>query len=144
MRNSRSLRRPQTRRSQAGMTLIEIIVVIVLIGGVLALVGNQVFKNQDRANFRLAEVQVKKVASNIETYNSDVGEYPRSLDDLITDPGVSGWLGPYGSTSDLKDPWKKSLEYNTPGEDGPFDLKSLGKDGRPGGGNVDADIVYKQ
>lgn len=126
------------------MTLIEIIIVIVLIGGVLAVVGSQVFGNKDKANHKLAGIQVQKVAANIESYNSDVGEYPRTLEDLTTDPQINGWLGPYGSTKDLKDPFNKPLQYAVPGENSDFDLISYGKDGQPGGSSVDADIKYEQ
>ena len=142
MRNARQLRRPPSRIAQAGMTLIEIIVVIVLIGGVIAVVGSQVLSNSDKAKHKLTGVQVQTVGTNIEQYNGDVGEYPQKLEDLIEDPGISGWLGPYGSAKDLKDQFGKSLEYRTPGEDGPFDLLSYGKDGKPGGSSVDADIPY--
>lgn len=144
MRNSRSLRRPPSRLAQAGMTLIEIIVVIVLIGGVLAVVGSQIFSNSDKAKHRLTGVQVGQIAASIESYNNDVGEYPSRLEDLTDDPGRSGWLGPYGKESDLKDQWGKPFEYTVPGQDGPFDLKSYGKDGKPGGSSIDADIVYGQ
>jgi general secretion pathway protein G len=144
MRDSRSSRRPASRRSQRGMTLIEIMIVIVLIGGILAVVGGQIFKNKDNANHRLAAIQVQKVAASIEQYNSDVGEYPRTLDDLINDPQINGWLGPYGSTKDLKDPFNKPLHYTIPGENSEFDLISYGKDGQPGGSSVDADVKYEQ
>jgi len=142
MRSSRPFRRSAPRRSQAGMTLIEIIIVIVLIGGVLAVVGSQVMGNKDKANHKLAKLQVEKVAANVEQYNSDVGEYPRSLEDLVNDPQINGWLGPYGNEKDLKDPFNKPLHYAAPGEDGPFDLISYGKDGQPGGSSVDADIRF--
>ena len=144
MRNPRPFRRPAPRRSQAGMTLIEIIIVIVLIGGVLAVVGSSVFSNKDKANHRLAGIQIDKVAASIEQYNSDVGEYPRTLDDLISDPQLNGWLGPYGSAKDLKDPFNNPLQYSVPGQDGDFDLISYGKDKQPGGSSVDADIRYGQ
>lgn len=144
MRNSRPFRRPAPRRSQAGMTLIEIIIVIVLIGGVLAVVGNQVFKNRDTANYRLAGIQIQKVGASIEQYNSDVGEYPRTLEDLTTDPQLNGWLGPYGDAKDLKDPFNNQLQYAVPGQDGDFDLISYGKDKQPGGSSIDADIRYGQ
>lgn len=144
MRNPRPFRRSAPRRSQAGMTLIEIIIVIVLIGGVLAVVGSQVFSNKDKANHRLAGIQIDKVAASIEQYNSDVGEYPRTLDDLISDPQLNGWLGPYGSAKDLKDPFNNQLQYSVPGQDGDFDLISYGKDKQPGGSSVDADIRYGQ
>ena len=125
------------------MTLIEIIVVIVLIGAVLGLVGGKIFQNKDRASWNLTKTQIQTVAANIEQYNSDVGEYPRTLTDLMTDPQINGWLGPYGKTTDLKDQFKKPLQYTTPGENGPFDLVSYGKDGKPGGSAVDADITYE-
>lgn len=148
MRDSRNFRRspPRTasRRAQVGMTLIEIIIVIVLIGGILAVIGGTIFSNKDKANYKLAKIQVEKVAASIEQYNSDVGEYPRGLEDLVTDPQMDGWLGPYGSKKDLKDPFNKPLQYAVPGEDGPFDLISYGKDGQPGGSSVDADIKYEQ
>lgn len=144
MRNPRPFRRPAPRRSQAGMTLIEIIIVIVLIGGVLAVIGNQVFSNKDKANHKLAGIQVDKVAASIEQYNSDVGEYPRTLEDLTTDPQLNGWLGPYGKAKDLKDPFNNQLQYAVPGQDSDFDLISYGKDKQPGGSSVDADIRYGQ
>jgi general secretion pathway protein G len=139
---SRRARAP--RRAQAGMTLIEIMIVIVLIGGVLAVIGSNVIGNKDKANHKLAKIQIEKVAATIEQYNSDVGEYPRTLDDLVTDPQINGWLGPYGNAKDLKDPFNKPLQYAVPGESGDFDLISYGKDGQPGGSSVDADIKYGQ
>ena len=145
MRDFRSSRqRSITRRAQAGMTLIEIMIVIVLIGGVLAVIGSNVIGNKDKANHKLAKIQIEKVAATIEQYNSDVGEYPRTLDDLITDPQTNGWLGPYGNAKDLKDPFNKPLQYTVPGENGDFDLISYGKDGQPGGSSVNADIKYEQ
>ena len=144
MRDSHFTRRSASRHSQRGMTLIEIMIVIVLIGGILAVVGGAIFNNKDKANFKLAKIQVEKVAANIEQYNSDVGEYPRTLDDLISDPQIDGWLGPYGSARDLKDPFNKALQYTVPGENGEFDLISYGKDGQPGGSSVAADIKYEQ
>ena len=144
MRDSHFTRRSASRHSQRGMTLIEIMIVIVLIGGILAVVGGAIFNNKDKANFKLAKIQVEKVAANIEQYNSDVGEYPRTLEDLTNDPQIDGWLGPYGSARDLKDPFNKALQYTVPGENGEFDLSSYGKDGQPGGSSVAADIKYEQ
>jgi general secretion pathway protein G len=144
MRDSRSSRRSASRRSQRGMTLIEIMVVIVLIGGILAVVGGQIFKNKANADHRLAETQIQTVAAQIEQYNSDVGEYPRSLEDLVKDPQINGWLGPYIKANQLKDPFNRPLHYTVPGENSEFDLISYGKDGQPGGSSVDADVKYEQ
>jgi len=126
------------------MTLIEIIIVIVLIGAVLAVIGGTIFSNSDKAKYKLAKTQLTQVAAQIEQYNSDVGDYPRALDDLVNDPQANGWLGPYIKKEQLKDPFNHPLQYATPGENGPFDLISYGKDGKPGGSSVDADIHYEQ
>lgn len=140
----RSTRRYSPRHSQAGMTLIEIIIVIVLIGAVLAVVGSQIFKSSDQAKWKLTKTQIEQVAARIEQYNADVGDYPRSLEDLVTDPQANGWLGPYVRKDQIKDQFNHPLQYAVPGENGPFDLISYGKDGRPGGSAVDADIRYEQ
>ena len=144
MRHARPFRRPAPRRSQAGMTLIEIIIVIVLIGAVMAVIGGTIFSNSDKAKYKLAKTQLNQVAAQIEQYNSDVGDYPRSLEDLVTDPQANGWLGPYAKKEQLKDPFNHPLQYSAPGENGPFDLISYGKDGKPGGTSVDADLHYEQ
>lgn len=139
----RSMTRAPSKGAQRGMTLIEIIVVIVLIGGVLVVIGGQIFSNKDRAEAKLAKIQVDKVAANINMFEMDTGSFPGELDDLVSDPGVSGWLGPYSKESELKDPWGNAFDYRMPGDSGPFDLISLGKDGQPGGSSVDADIHHE-
>jgi general secretion pathway protein G len=141
MRNPRHIRLPNSRRSQLGMTLIEIVIVIVLIGGILAVVGTSVINNSNKAKYKLTTVQVDKLGAAVESYNSDVGEYPRTLEDLSKDPEINGWLGPYADKKDLNDQWKKPFQYRVPGENGPFELISYGKDGKPGGTSVDADII---
>ena len=67
---------------------------------------------------------------------------PAELDDLVTDPGAIGWLGPYARDPELNDPWNEPIRYTVPGESGPFGLLSLGADRQPGGTSVDADIAY--
>ncbi|KFN43191.1 type II secretion system major pseudopilin GspG [Arenimonas oryziterrae] len=141
--NPRFTHSPSPRRER-GMSLLELVVVIVLIGGVLAVVGGKIIANRDRANAKLADTQLKSLAGTIEGYQSDVGQYPDSLEQLITAPAnATGWLGPYVTKKeDLQDPWHRPIEYRKPGDnDAPFELKSLGVDGKPGGDGVDKDIV---
>lgn len=129
---------------QKGMTLLEIIIVLVLIGLVLTLVGNRVLGGADKGKFKLAQAQVQTLAGKIESYQLDTNALPASLGDLVVQPsGVSGWLGPYAKAVELKDPWGRELEYRTPGENGAFDLISLGADGQPGGTSYNADIKYE-
>lgn len=143
MTNRRSLRSPSAAR-QAGMSLLEIIIVIVLIGAVLTLVGSRVLGGADRGKANLAKSQIQTLAGKIENFQLDTGKLPSKLDELVTQPaGSSGWLGPYAKPAELNDPWGHPIEYRAPGEGQPFDLVSYGKDGRPGGSSYDGDIKYE-
>ena len=129
---------------QRGFSLMEIIIVTILIGGIVAFAASQILGGGDRANYRLAEAQLQTLAQKIDQYRMDTGKLPGSLQDLVTQPANStGWLGPYAKASDLVDPWKTPLEYRVPGDGRPFDLVSLGADSTAGGQSVDADIRYE-
>lgn len=143
MRNRRPTRSPAPRALQRGMSLIEIIIVIVLIGIVLTFVGSRILGGADRAKANLAKSQVQTLAQKVEQYQMDTGKLPTSLGDLAAQPqGATGWLGPYAKDNELKDPWGNPIAYKAPGEDGkPFDLTILGKDGKPGGTSYDGDIT---
>ena len=126
------------------MSLIEIIIVIVLIGGILAVVGPRVFGGSERGKAKLAAIQVNTIGNKISDYQTDTGLLPNSLQDLVSNDGnVPGWLGPYVKEGDLNDQWGNPLEYRKPGEAGPFDLASLGADGKAGGDSTDADIKFE-
>lgn len=127
--------------SQAGFSLIEIIIVVTLIALVAAFVANKVLGQGDRAKVRLATAQVQTLAEKVQQFEMDTGGLPASLEDLVKAPGdAAGWLGPYAKASELKDPWNHPYIYTVPGEGKPFELVSLGADGQPGGSSVDADI----
>lgn len=130
---------------QRGMSLIEIIIVIVLIGVVLTFVGSRILGGADRAKANLAKSQVQTVAGKIEQFEMDTGRKPAALQELVSQPAsASGWLGPYAKDAELKDPWGNPLHYRAPGEDGrAFDLVALGKDGKPGGTSYDGDIRHE-
>lgn len=143
MRRSRSF--PGSPRSaQAGFSLIEIIIVTVLIGGIVAFAASRILGGGDKAKFKLAQAQVQTLAEKVQSYQMDTGNLPTSLNDLITQPGgASNWLGPYAKEADLKDPWGTPIEYKVPGDNKPFDLVSLGADKQAGGDSVKGDIKYE-
>ena len=144
MRNIRSMTHSPSAAMQRGMSLIEIIIVIVLIGAVLTFVGSRVLGGADRAKVNLAKSQVQTMAGKVEAFQMDTGRLPSALDELVTQPGdATGWLGPYAKAAELKDPWGHAIEYRTPGDGRDFDLVVLGKDGKVGGSSTDADIVYE-
>jgi len=130
--------------AQAGFSLIEIIIVVVLIGGIVAFAANKIFGGQDRAKVNLAKAQVQTLAEKVQQFEMDTGRLPGALEDLVKAPGgASGWLGPYAKESELRDPWNHPYVYAAPGEGRAFDLSSLGKDGQAGGDSVDADIKFE-
>ena len=144
MRMTRRFPRPPRRTAQAGFSLIEIILVVVLIGGIVAFAASRILGGGDRARYNLAKSQVQTLAEKVQQYQSDTGTLPPSLDALVTAPGdAAGWLGPYAKPAELKDPWGHAFVYRAPGEGQAFDLVSLGADGQPGGSSVDADIKYQ-
>ena len=147
MRHPRLKQRAQPRLAasalQRGMSLIEIIIVIVLIGGILALVGSRLVGGKGRADYNLAKTQVGIVSGKVDSYQIDTGRYPTTLMELVQSD-APGWLGPYAKDNEVKDPWGTAFEYRVPGTDGkPFDLVSLGADRKPGGTSTDADITHE-
>lgn len=144
MRRSRSLIRSPSSAAQAGMSLLEIIIVIVLIGAVLTLVGTRVLGGQDRGKANLAKAQIQTLAGKVENFQLDTGTLPARLEDLVSQPSdARGWLGPYAKPTELKDPWGREIQYRAPGEGQPFELISLGRDGQVGGESFDADIRFE-
>lgn len=133
-------RNHKSPRHVGGFSLVEIMIVIVLIGGILALVTNRVMNSQAQANVRLTGVQLTTLAGKIDQFRADTGKLPESLEQMVTSPGLPGWLGPYAKAEELRDPWGTAIEYRRPGTNGPYELVSLGADAAAGGDSVDADI----
>jgi len=130
------------RAAQGGFSLIEIILVVVLIGGIVAFAATRILGGGDRAKVNLAKAQVQTLAEKVQQYESDTGTLPDSLAALVSSD-APGWLGPYAKEAELKDPWNHAFEYRVPGDDQPFSLVSFGKDGEAGGTSVDADIAFE-
>ena len=118
-------------RGQQGMTLIEIMVVIVIIGIMGSALAVGVFGMLGDARQDTARAQVNTIGSVIEAYEARNGEYPDSLDSMTE--GKRAKL----KKSNLKDPWKQDLIYSADGEG--FTLCSAGDDKRQG---TEDDVCY--
>jgi general secretion pathway protein G len=134
------------RRQQAGFTLIEIMVVMVIIGLLMALVGPNLIGRSEKAKVQAAQMQIERLGTVLDTFRLDVGRYPTTqegLQVLVQRPmGVDRWDGPYLNKGVPKDPWDRPYLYRSPGEAGrPYDLYSLGADGAPGGTDNNRDIT---
>jgi len=134
------------RRSTAGFTLIEMMVVLVIIGLLMALVGPRFIRQEEKAKVKSARAQIELLGTALDTFRLDVGRYPSSqegLQSLRQRPfGADRWDGPYLKKDVPKDPWDHPYYYRSPGESGrPYDLYSLGADGSPGGDGDNRDVT---
>lgn len=131
--------------SDAGVTLVEMMVVIVIIGLVTAIVVINVLPSQDTARVEKARADLRVIEQALELYRLDHSRYPAmdlGLDALLNppeQPGVSGAREAYIRRLP-NDPWGRPYEYVVPGERGTYDLYTLGADAQEGGEGVDADI----
>ena len=133
---------PRSRR-QRGFTILEIVIVFILLAGIMAFVGPKIFEQMGRAKSQEARIQMQHLAGQIEIYKLEVGKYPENLQALVKQPpGVDKWNGPYVKENDLKDAWGNDYRYTVLGTSKPFDLVSLGADGREGGEGENRDIQY--
>jgi general secretion pathway protein G len=135
------MKRHRTFRGERGFTLMEIIIVFVLIGGLLAWVVPKIYEQSDAAKAREAKLRIQTMVGNIELYRLEIGKYPENLQALVKQPpGVDKWNGPYTREEQLKDAWGNDYRYTVPGQGKPFDLISLGADGKEGGEGANKDI----
>jgi general secretion pathway protein G len=143
----RTSRRDRSRNaSEAGFTLVEILVVITIIGLIMGLVGPRVLNYLSESKVKAAHIQIQSFASALDLYYLDAGRYPSSgegLAALVQRPGgTQSWNGPYlkGGTVP-NDPWGHPYVYRSPGDHGPFDIVSYGADGQEGGTGTAADVT---
>ncbi|MEM7426930.1 MAG: type II secretion system major pseudopilin GspG [Pseudomonadota bacterium] len=134
------------RRSQAGFSLLELLVVIGILALLATLVGPRLIGYFSKAKSQTAQIQISNIGSAVELYFLDIGRYPPQepgLAALVSQPsGVSKWSGPYLKKKDgLTDPWGRPYLYRFPGENGEFDIYTLGRDGQQGGEGEDGDVT---
>jgi general secretion pathway protein G len=128
----------------AGFTLLEMLVVLVIIGLLVGYVAPRYFSQVGKSETKVARAQIKALEDALDQYRLDVGHYPDSTQGLAAlnaqPAGEARWQGPYLKKAVPSDPWGAPYLYKQPGEHGEFDIFSLGKDGQPGGTAEAADI----
>lgn len=132
-------------RLRRGFTLLELLVVMVIIGLLAAYVGPKYFSQVGKSEVKTTRAQIVGFEKALQQYRLDVGTLPsteQGLQALLAKPSnVNKWDGPYLEKALPADPWGNAYIYVAPGEHGEFDISSTGRDGRPGGDGLDADIT---
>ncbi|MEO3386698.1 type II secretion system major pseudopilin GspG [Mesorhizobium sp. CAU 1741] len=139
-------RATRKRDRNAGFTLVELLVVLVILALIMGLVGPRVLSYLSSSRERAAALQITSFKSALDLYFLDTGSYPtttQGLPALVVQPaGVGVWAGPYLQQSEVPaDPWGNPYRYVAPGDGTPYTITSLGADGQPGGSDSDADIT---
>lgn len=130
-------------RDERGMTLLELLIVMVILGLLATLGSVQLIGYLGRAKTDTARLQINEIATALDLYRIDVGRLPTTeegLKALLAKPATAErWGGPYLKKS-IDDPWQRPFQYRTPGEKAEYDLVSYGSDGRQGGSDEASDI----
>lgn len=140
-------RRSTLRRliQNAGFTLLELLVVIVIIGLLASYVGPKYFAQLGKSEVTVARAQIEAFEKALDTYRLDVGRYPTSEEGLrallVKPTSAPKWNGPYLKKDVPPDPWGHAYVYKSPGSKTEFDITSYGKDGQPGGNDENVDIT---
>lgn len=133
-------------RRSGGFTLIEIMVVVIILGILAAIVAPNVIGRIDDAQVTRAKSDLRGIENALDFYRMDNFQYPTSeqgLEALVTrpnDPNLRNWKTGGYLDRVPKDPWGNPYVYLNPGNHGEIDIYTLGRDGRPGGEGLDADI----
>ena len=131
---------------EAGLTLIEMMIVIVIIAVLAsAVVLSGILSRPDQAAAATAKTNISTLSSALAMYRLDNGEYPspdQGLKALAVQPTPAPPAWHAYVQEDPKDPWGHDYLYTIDGSGG-FTITSLGKDGKPGGEGVNADITGK-
>lgn len=123
-------------RSEKGFSLIELIVVLVILGLLAAIVAPRVYDKLAKGKDQIAKIQIKEIEGALQLFAFDMGRNPSTaegLESLVRNPGDNdSWKGPYLAKALPQDPWGRNYLYRCPGNNGDYDLFSLGADGTEG------------
>lgn len=133
-------------KCERGLTLIEIMVVMIILGLLAALVVPRMFGKLEKAKTNAAYAQIELLGTALDSFRLDVGRYPTTSEGLealvnqVSD--AEEWNGPYLKKTEIPlDPWSNPYHYESPGKHGDYDLYSLGSDNAEGGEGEKRDVV---
>lgn len=122
-----------------GFSLAEIMIVLVIIGGIMALILPRIQEGRDNANVRNTKIKMGEIENKLNEYQADCGKLPTSLQFMVSDTAdCKNWTSNKNAKNLLKDEWQSDFGYEVSGNG--YNLKSLGKNKKEGGEGPDKDI----
>jgi general secretion pathway protein G len=111
----------------------------------MSVVAGNYLGRGEKAKADAAKIEIGQISQTLDLYKLEVGRFPTTqegLQALITAPsGATNWNGPYWKKATLpKDPWGNEYKYVSPAQNAPYEIVSLGADGKEGGEGVNADL----
>lgn len=138
------------KRTQTGFTILEMMVVLAIIGGIMGLVATSILGSSDESKIKTTKTQIKLLEGALDMYRLDNHTYPtteQGLEALVNKPQTSPEPKNYRSGGYLKgtkvpkDAWGNQFAYFM--EKGRYEIVSWGGDGEEGGEEINADISSK-
>lgn len=147
MKTSTSLLRASRNALQAGFTLVEVMVVVIIIGLLAGIVVPNVMDNLDKANIQKARADMGALQTALKLYRIDNFTYPtteQGLEALVSKPSIAPVPRNYKASGYIdtlpRDPWGGEYQYLSPADGHEYDIYSLGADGVSGGEGQNADV----
>lgn len=135
----KSQRSLSTISNAKGFSLGEIMIVLVIIGGIMAIVLPKIQDGQKKSQVNQTKMKMTEVTTKLNEYYAECGKYPTSLSFITDDDaGCKNWTSNPKLKHLLKDAWASEFQYGTAGNG--YNLNSLGADKKTGGSSFDKDI----
>ncbi|MBS2024354.1 MAG: type II secretion system protein GspG [Deltaproteobacteria bacterium] len=120
---TKQLAKKRRNRGARGMTLIEIMVVLVILGLIAGAIGFNVFQSLKEGQIKAAKLDLKAISDAVDLYHVESGQWPDSLQQLV----------PKQIKELRKDPWGSEYSYVRQGDG--YEVYSYGPDKAQGGGD---------
>lgn len=131
--------------SERGMTLVEILAVIVLLSLIMTFVVQAVSGRSEAAKAKLNEAKMGNLRTALANYRLEYGSFPSRLEELMTGGSAVKQAGKafiaLVKDAELKDIWNNPFLYEAQNNGRAYTLTSLGADGASGGTDVNQDVT---